>query len=323
MRKRRNQGQARAAAAQSPGRLRHCFAHRTNAALSLFDLPRVSTNRVVRFARAPANWCGTEVPGGSLCRNAAILRRSFPKGASAASFPGANTRQGGCEVASPLLETRKIKDAYPSYAPQMGLVPWAVHGRGLDRGRDDVSEPASISLGIAGRYAQAMFEIAKEENALKSLEADADALGAVLTESPELAAMIASPVVARDDQARAMAAVASAMQLSSTSANTLALMASKRRLFVLPQLVADLKARIAVEKGEVTAEVTSATTLTADQAAKLAETLKARVGKHVKLNTSVDESLIGGLIVKLGSVMIDTSVKAKLAALQNAMKEVG
>ena len=186
-----------------------------------------------------------------------------------------------------------------------------------------MSEPASISLGIAARYAQALFDLAKEENGLKALEADADTLQAALAASPEFATMIASPVVAREDQANAMAAIAAKAGLSSLASNTLALMASKRRLFVLPQLVADLKARIAVEKGEVTAEVTSATTLTADQAAKLAETLKARVGKHVKLNTSVDESLIGGLIVKLGSVMIDTSVKAKLAALQNAMKEVG
>jgi len=186
-----------------------------------------------------------------------------------------------------------------------------------------VSEPASISLGIAGRYAQALFEIAKEENGLKALEADADALGAALAASPELSDMIASPVVARDDQARAMAAVAAKMGLSVTTANTIALMASKRRLFVLPQLVADLKARIATEKGEVTAEVTSASALSADQAAKLAASLKAKVGKDVKLNTTVDESLIGGLIVKLGSTMIDTSVKARLSALQNAMKEVG
>ena len=186
-----------------------------------------------------------------------------------------------------------------------------------------MSEPASISLGIAGRYAQALFEIAKEENGLKALEADADALGAALAASPELSDMIASPVVARDDQARAMAAVAAKMGLSVTTANTIALMASKRRLFVLPQLVADLKARIATEKGEVTAEVTSASALSADQAAKLAASLKAKVGKDVKLNTTVDESLIGGLIVKLGSTMIDTSVKARLSALQNAMKEVG
>lgn len=186
-----------------------------------------------------------------------------------------------------------------------------------------MSETASISLGIAGRYAQALFELAKDEKALPTLEADADALGAALAASPELAAMIASPVIDRDDQAAAMAAVVAKMGLAPLTANTLALMAAKRRLFVLPQLISDLKARIATEKGEMTAEVTAAAPLSAAQAKSLAATLKAKVGKDVKLNTTVDESLIGGLIVKLGSVMIDTSVKAKLAALQNAMKEVG
>lgn len=178
-------------------------------------------------------------------------------------------------------------------------------------------------MGIATRYAQALFEIAKDDNGLVALESDTDALSDALIESPELAAMIASPVVAREDQANAMAAIATAMKLSPMLGNTIALMASKRRLFVLPQLVADLKARIAVEKGEVTADVVSATKLSAAQATKLAATLKAKFGKDVKLNTSVDATLIGGLIVKLGSTMIDTSVKARLAALQNAMKEVG
>lgn len=205
----------------------------------------------------------------------------------------------------------------------MGCVPEAVSGRGLASGRDDVSEPASMSLSIASRYAQALFEISKEENALKSLEADTDALGAALAESPALSEMIASPMVAREDQARAMAAIAAKMGLSTVMSNTLALMASKRRLFVLPQLVANLRARIAEEKGEVTADVVSASKLSAEQTKALVATLKAKIGKDVKLNTTVDESLIGGLIVKLGSTMIDTSVKAKLAALQNAMKEVG
>ena len=131
----------------------------------------------------------------------------------------------------------------------MGCVPEAVSGRGLASGRDDVSEPASMSLSIASRYAQALFEISKEENALKSLEADTDALGAALAESPALSEMIASPMVAREDQARAMAAIAAKMGLSTVMSNTLALMASKRRLFVLPQLVANLRARIAEEKG--------------------------------------------------------------------------
>ena len=186
-----------------------------------------------------------------------------------------------------------------------------------------MSEPASISLGIAARYAQALFELAKDGGALKALEADADALGQALKASADLTAMIASPVIGRTEQGAAMAAVAQKMGLSALFSNTLALMAAKRRLFVLPQLVADLQRRIADEKGEITAEVTSATALSAAQSKKLIATLKAQSGKDVKLNTTVDDSLIGGLIVKLGSVMIDTSIKAKLASLQNAMKEVG
>ncbi len=186
-----------------------------------------------------------------------------------------------------------------------------------------MSEPASISLGIAGRYAQALFELAKEAGGLQALEADADAFGAVLKDSPDFAAMIASPVIARSEQAAAVHAIAARMGVSTLMANTLALMANKHRLFVLPQLVSDLQARIAVEKGEVTAEVTSASALSPAQAATLIATLKSRSGKQIKLNASVDETLIGGLIVKLGSTMIDTSVKSKLAALQTALKEGG
>jgi F-type H+-transporting ATPase subunit delta len=113
------------------------------------------------------------------------------------------------------------------------------------------------------------------------------------------------------------------MKLSAVLANTLGLMASKRRLFVLPQLLAALRDLIAEEKGEVTADVTVAAPLTKTQETKLAASLKKTVGKTVKLNTTVDDSLIGGLIVKVGSQMIDTSIRSKLASLQNAMKEVG
>ncbi|MFN4202896.1 MAG: F0F1 ATP synthase subunit delta [Tabrizicola sp.] len=186
-----------------------------------------------------------------------------------------------------------------------------------------MSEPASISLGIAARYASALFDLAKEGGALKELEADASALTETLAASEELRGVIASPVISREDQGKAIAAIAAKLGLSTLMSNTLALMADKRRLFVLPQFAAQLTDMIAEEKGEVTAEVTAARALTAAQSKKLAETLKARVGKTVKLKTTVDESLIGGLVVKLGSTMIDTSVKAKLAALQNAMKEVG
>ncbi|MBL9050777.1 MAG: F0F1 ATP synthase subunit delta [Tabrizicola sp.] len=186
-----------------------------------------------------------------------------------------------------------------------------------------MSEPASISLGIASRYASALFDLAKEGGALKALEADTAALSETLASSGDLRGVLASPVISRDEQGKVIAAIGAKLGLSTLFANTLALMSEKRRLFVLPQLLAQLADLIAAEKGEVTAEVTAARALTAAQSKKLAETLKARVGKTVKLKTTVDESLIGGLVVKLGSTMIDTSVKAKLAALQNAMKEVG
>jgi F-type H+-transporting ATPase subunit delta len=180
-----------------------------------------------------------------------------------------------------------------------------------------------MSFGIAARYAAALFDLAKEDRAIATLEADVDSLDAALRESADFRTMTVSPLFSRDDQSRALAALATSMNLSALTANTLALMAQKRRLFVLPQLIAELRSRIAAEKGEITAEVTSAAALTAEQARQLAQALQARVGKDVKLKTAVDESLIGGLVVKLGSTMIDTSVRAKLAALQNAMKEVG
>lgn len=186
-----------------------------------------------------------------------------------------------------------------------------------------MSEPASISAAIAGRYATAVFELSREAKGLKALEADVSALGAALNDSADLRDLIASPIYSRDAQGAAISAVAGKMGLSAPLANGLALMAAKRRLFTLPQLLAGLAARIADEKGEVTAEVVSATALSKAQADKLAATLKAQTGKTVKLAMSVDESLIGGMIVKLGSKMIDTSVASKLASLQNAMKEVG
>lgn len=186
-----------------------------------------------------------------------------------------------------------------------------------------MSEPASISSGIASRYAIALFELAKETGALTTLETDVDALSDALAGSADLRDVIASPMYSREDQEAAIGAVAEKMGLSALMANTLRLMASKRRLFALSHLVTRLRNLIALEKGEVTADVTSATPLTADQTAALSAAIRARVGKTVKLNAAVDETLIGGLVVKVGSTMIDTSIRAKLASLQNAMKEVG
>jgi F-type H+-transporting ATPase subunit delta len=187
----------------------------------------------------------------------------------------------------------------------------------------DVSEPASISSGIAARYASAVFDLAKEGKAIAKLETNVDDLAAALESSADLRDLISSPVYSRDVQGGAVNAISKKMKLQPIMANTLSLMATKRRLFVLPQLVAQLRALIAEDKGEVTAEVTSATAMTKAQSDKLAKTLKANVGKDVIIKATVDESLIGGLVVKVGSKMIDTSIRSKLNSLQNAMKEVG
>jgi F-type H+-transporting ATPase subunit delta len=186
-----------------------------------------------------------------------------------------------------------------------------------------LSEPASISSGIASRYATAVFSLAKEDKKLKPLEADVDALDGALTGSADLRTLVSSPVYSRAEMGQAISAVAKKMKLQPIMVNTLALMASKRRLFVLPSLLAALRSRIAKEKGELTAEVASAKALTKTQAASLAKTLKAQLGLDVKIKANVDESLIGGLVVKVGSKMIDTSIRSKLNALQNKMKEVG
>ncbi|NRP14136.1 ATP synthase subunit delta [Aliiroseovarius sp. xm-m-379] len=199
----------------------------------------------------------------------------------------------------------------------------ARHKGAQDIGRVDVSEPVAISAGIAQRYATAVFELAKEGKDLKAVEGDIDALDAALADSADFRNLITSPVVTREEQGAAIAAIAKKMKLSPMVANTLGLMAQKRRLFAVPQLVAALRALIAEDKGEVTAEVTSAKAMTKAQQDKLAKALTGSIGKDVKVSVAVDESLIGGLVVKVGSRMIDTSIKAKLNALQNSMKEVG
>jgi len=186
-----------------------------------------------------------------------------------------------------------------------------------------VSEPASISTGIAQRYATAVYELARDAKKVKAIETDLTVLQHAIAQSDDFNALIKSPIYTRDQQSAAIAALSKKMKLSDIMTNTLALMAQKRRLFVLPALVRTLRDIIAEENGEVTADVTSAKALTKTQVDKLTKSLKAKTGKTVTLNQIVDESLIGGLIVKVGSKMIDTSIRSKLNSLQNVMKEVG
>ena len=186
-----------------------------------------------------------------------------------------------------------------------------------------MSETASISMGVASRYAKAIFDLVLESHEVAELENDVESLSEALNNSQELRDLIASPLYTRDDQKAAIVAIGAKMKLLATLTNTLALMASKRRLFVMDSFLRQLKILIAQHKGEITADVVSAKSLTKGQSDKLANAIKERVGKEIKINASVDESIIGGIVIKVGSKMIDTSIRSKLNSLQTVMKEVG
>ena len=186
-----------------------------------------------------------------------------------------------------------------------------------------MSEQASTSKGIATRYASALFGLADEQDDIPSLEENVRILKHTIGQSADLNHLISSPIYSRDQQQSAILAISKKLSLSSVMTNTLALMAEKRRLFVVPTFLSVLEDLIAESKNELTAEVISAKELTTGQLDKLAKSLKSNFSKDIKINASVDESLIGGMIVKVGSRMIDTTIQAKLNSLQNVMKEVG
>jgi len=186
-----------------------------------------------------------------------------------------------------------------------------------------VADSSTLVSSAAGRYATALFELAGDSEALDRTEQDMEALGQALEASDDLRTLISTPVYTRDEQGRAMASVAEAMDLSALVGNVVGLMATKRRLFVLGDVIDIFAQLMAEHRGEVTADVTAARALSDAQQAALVSTLKAAIGREVKLNVTVDEEIIGGLVVKVGSKMIDTSIRSKLASLQNAMREVG
>ena len=186
-----------------------------------------------------------------------------------------------------------------------------------------MSDQASTSKGIAKRYATAIFGLAVETDDISTIEKNVSTLQKSLDESMDLNSLISSPFYSRDQQKSAIGEIARKMGLSGVMINTLLLMAEKRRLFVVPAFLSVLNDLISANKNEITAEVVSAKSLSKGQVEKLAKSLKTNFGKEVKINASVDSSLIGGMIVKVGSRMIDTTIQAKLNSLQNTMKEAG
>lgn len=177
-----------------------------------------------------------------------------------------------------------------------------------------------ILAGVAGRYAAALFDLAQEQNAVSEVESDLTKFQQLYDESADLQRLVRSPVIAADDQARALVTVLEKAGAGALTSNFFRLAARNRRLFAVPDMVRAFRALAAKSRGEVTAEVTSAHPLTDEQAEALKETLKASVGKTVTLATRVDPSLLGGLIVKLGSRMVDSSLKTKLTGLKLSLR---
>ncbi|WP_374567278.1 F0F1 ATP synthase subunit delta [Nitratireductor sp. ZSWI3] len=177
--------------------------------------------------------------------------------------------------------------------------------------------------GMAGRYAGSLFELAKEANAISTVEADLGRFEKLLADSADLRRLIESPVFSADDQFKAINAVLEKAKVTGLVGNFLRVVAKNRRLFAVPQMIRAFRQIAAEERGETTAEVTSAHALTAAQEKELKAALKDVAGKDVAVNVSVDPSILGGLVVKIGSRQIDTSLKTKLNSLKLALKEVG
>jgi len=186
-----------------------------------------------------------------------------------------------------------------------------------------VADTSPLISGVAERYASSLFELALETGSIDSVSADLDRFQALLDESEDLRRLVASPVFSAEDQQKAASAVAEKAGISGTVLNFIKVVAGNRRLFALPGMIRAFREIAADHRGEVTAEVTSAHALTATQEKELKSALKGVTGKDVTIAVTIDPSILGGLIVKVGSRQIDTSLRTKLSTLKLALKEVG
>jgi F-type H+-transporting ATPase subunit delta len=179
-----------------------------------------------------------------------------------------------------------------------------------------------MTASMAGRYAAALFELAKEERQLPQVEADLRSFQAMLDDSADLRRLIRSPVISAEDQGKALGAVLAKAGVSPLTANFFKLIARNRRLFAVADMMRDFRALLARERGEVGADVATAHPLTPEQLNALKDALLIQIGKDVQVNTRVDPALLGGLVVKVGSRMIDSSLRTKLSNLKVAMKGI-
>lgn len=174
--------------------------------------------------------------------------------------------------------------------------------------------------GLALRYATAVFELAAEERAVDRLAADLATLKGLLQASPDLTRMVRSPIFSREEQAKGMEAVLAKAGTGPLARKLVLLLAQKRRLFALSDVIRAFESLVARQRGEIAAHVTSARPLSAAETDELKQLLKSRLGREPKLELTVDPSLLGGLRLKLGSRMIDSSLRTKLEGLRAAMK---
>jgi F-type H+-transporting ATPase subunit delta len=193
---------------------------------------------------------------------------------------------------------------------------------GTEDGFSLASDTTGVS-GLAERYAAALFDLADERHGLDEVATDLRQLRAMLQQSGDFQRLIRSPILSRDQQGTAIKAIVERAGISPLVRDFLAVVARNRRLFAVPAMIEAFLAELAARRGEVNAEVTAALPLSEAQLAALNEQLRRSIGSRVTVDVRVDPALIGGMIVKVGSRMVDGSVRSKLQRLQLAMKNIG
>jgi F-type H+-transporting ATPase subunit delta len=183
-----------------------------------------------------------------------------------------------------------------------------------------VENSGGIGASLSGRYATALFELARDEKKIEAVEASLNRVRAALDQSEDFRTLANSPVLSRADAEKGVRAAAGTLGLDDITTRFLGVLAKNRRLGQLPMVIRNFRTLAARHRGETTAEVTSAHPLDDDQVAQLKSQLKARVGRDVSVELNVDPTILGGLVVRIGSQMIDSSIRTRLNSLAHAMK---
>ena len=204
-----------------------------------------------------------------------------------------------------------------------GHIAWLHISLETDQGLSQVSSETIGATGLAGRYATALFELAEADKKLDKVAEDLNALRSMIVESADFARLIYSPVISRADQNSAMSALTKKADMDELTTRFVGVLAQNRRLFALSGMIDAYQHLLSASRGEVSAEVFSAKELSDKQLKAVKDELKSAVGTDVSLAATVDEGLLGGLIVKIGSRMVDSSLRTKLQQLRLSMKGVG